>query len=285
MASTSAYRLDRPEPGTQQNEQNEQNERMGAGQPEPNQLTIEQLAHETGMSVRNIRSHQARGLLAPPEVRMRVGYYGAEHVAQLRLIRELQDEGFNLNGIKRLLDDTHGTAERLLSFKATLTAPLHDEQAEMITIEELATRFPLSPEDAPEVLAKAQRLGALVPVGNDQYEVPSPSLLAVAEEISRRGISVQSALSILEEVERHCDSVGRAFVKLFLREVWKPFQEAGMPADRWPEIEESIERLRPIASEALIAIFHQRMTTQIESAFGEITKRLSEGGRPSGRRR
>src|SRR5579884_2946882 len=87
----------------------------------PNQLTIEQLAAETGMSVRNIRSHQARGLLAPPEVRMRVGYYGPEHVAQLRLIRELQQDGFNLNGIKRLLEDSEGTAERLLAFKRALS--------------------------------------------------------------------------------------------------------------------------------------------------------------------
>src|SRR5437660_8641925 len=89
-----------------------------------NQLTIEQLAAETGMSVRNIRSHQARGLLAPPEVRSRVGYYGAEHVAQLRLIRDLQEEGFNLTGIKRLLEDTHGTAERLLRVRQALSAPL-----------------------------------------------------------------------------------------------------------------------------------------------------------------
>src|SRR5579863_5708371 len=79
-----------------------------------NELTIEQLAAETGMTVRNIRSHQARGLLAPPEVRSRVGYYGPEHVDQLRLIRALQDEGFNLNGIKRLLEDTHGNVEWLL---------------------------------------------------------------------------------------------------------------------------------------------------------------------------
>ena len=66
-----------------------------------NALTIEQLAAETGMSVRNIRAHQARGLLPAPEVRSRIGYYGPEHVAQLRLIRELQDDGFNLGGIKR----------------------------------------------------------------------------------------------------------------------------------------------------------------------------------------
>src|SRR5438128_12284670 len=93
------------------------------GADSPNQLTIEQLAAESGMSVRNIRSHQARGLLAPPEVRARVGYYGPEHVAQLTLIRELQDEGFNLGGIRRLLDDTHGTAERVLRLQATLPEP------------------------------------------------------------------------------------------------------------------------------------------------------------------
>ena len=102
----------------------------------PCQMTIEQLAFQSGMSVRNIRSHQARGLLAPPEVRLRVGYYGPEHLAQLRLIRELQDEGFNLGGIKRLLDDTHGTAERLLRFKNTLTSPLTNERAEMLALAE-----------------------------------------------------------------------------------------------------------------------------------------------------
>src|SRR5437588_7419113 len=109
----------------------------------PNQLTIEQLAAETGMSVRNIRSHQARGLLAPPEVRMRVGYYGPEHVAQLRLIRDLQDEGFNLGGIKRLLEDTHGTAERLLRVRQHVAAPLSDQTPETMTAVELGRRFGL----------------------------------------------------------------------------------------------------------------------------------------------
>ncbi len=241
----------------------------------PNQLTIEQLAAETGMSVRNIRAHQARGLLAPPEVRMRVGYYGPEHVAQLRLIRELQDDGFNLGGIKRLLQDTQGTAERLLAFKQALSAPEGEEPPEMLSLAELGRRFRVNAEDAPAVLAQAQRLGVLMPVGSDQFEVPSPSLLAVAEEVVQRGISLRSALSILEEIERHCDSVSRSFVKLFLAEVWKPFEQADMPPAGWPEIESAVERLRPIASEALMAIFRQRLGTQIEDAFREITRRLT----------
>jgi DNA-binding transcriptional MerR regulator len=243
-----------------------------------NQLTIEQLAAATGMSVRNIRAHQARGLLAPPEVRMRVGYYGPEHVAQLRMIRELQDDGFNLNGIKRLLEDGTGTAQRLVTFRQALTAPPGAERAQRLTLAELGRRFRVSAQEAPGVLATAERLGVLRRIGEGVYEVPSPSLLALAEEVVARGIAVYSALEILEEIERHCDAVSRSFVELFLQEVWKPFAQADMPSERWPEIEQAVERLRPIASEALIAIFQQRLGTQVEAAFVEIARRLTERG-------
>jgi DNA-binding transcriptional MerR regulator len=235
------------------------------------QLTIEQLAAQTGMSVRNIRSHQARGLLAPPEVRHRVGYYGPEHVARLKLIRDLQGQGFNLGGIKRLLDDTQGTAERLMRFKESLTAP-HRERTETLTVQQLGRRFRVSADDAPGVLARAEKLGVLVPAGHDSYQVPSPSLLAVAEEVVQRGVSLAAAFAVFEQLERHCDRVAHAFVQLFVEEVWRPFQEEDMPAARWPEIDEAIERLRPLASDALLAIFQRRMQLQIEAAFGELTK-------------
>src|ERR1035437_10367026 len=71
-------------------------------------LTVEQLAAEVGMSVRNIRNHHTRGLLPPPEVRARVGYYNSEHVARLRLIQDLQADGFNLTAIERLLSGSDG---------------------------------------------------------------------------------------------------------------------------------------------------------------------------------
>jgi len=247
-------------------------------QDSANQLTIEQLALQTGLSVRNIRSHQARGLLRPPEVRMRVGYYGPEHVAQLKLIRELQEEGFNLGGIKRLLDDSHGTAERLLRFRDAFTAPLHDEHTGTVTLAELAERFPVPPDEAEKALAKAQRLGVFVLRADGVFAVPSPRLLSVAEEVVKRGISVSGALGILELIEKHCDAISGALVKLFLREVWKPFDEAGMPEERWPQVEESLARLRPMASEALLTIFQQRMSSEVESAFGEISRQLSAEG-------
>ena len=185
----------------------------------PNQLTIEQLAAESGMSVRNIRAHQARGLLDPPEVRARVGYYGPEHLAQLRLVRELQDDGFNLGAIKRLLDDTQGTADRLRQFGEALSAAATTERGETLTLEQLGKRFHVSAQEASEVLAEAERLGVLLPIGEGRFTAPSLSLLAIVEEVVGRGISLRSALSILEDIDRHCESVSRSFVELFLHEI------------------------------------------------------------------
>ena len=59
------------------------------------ELTIDQLAQRTGMSARNIRAHQSRGLLAPPTLRGRTGYYNDEHVARIELIQRLQADGFH----------------------------------------------------------------------------------------------------------------------------------------------------------------------------------------------
>src|ERR1700736_3200441 len=90
-------------------------------------LTVEQLAAEVGMSVRNIRNHHTRGLLPAPEVRARVGYYGSEHVARLRLILDLQADGFNLAAIERLMNASRGSAARLLGLRNAMTAPFEAE--------------------------------------------------------------------------------------------------------------------------------------------------------------
>src|ERR1700760_5085201 len=81
------------------------------------QMTVEQLAYETGMSVRNIRNHQSRGLLPPPEVRARTGYYGPDHVARLRLIQEMQAEGFKLSAISRLIGEPGADDDRFVGLR------------------------------------------------------------------------------------------------------------------------------------------------------------------------
>ena len=66
-------------------------------------LTIGELAEAAGMTVRNVRNHAARGLLPPPVLIARTGYYGEVHLERLKLIRAMQAEGFNLEAIGCLL--------------------------------------------------------------------------------------------------------------------------------------------------------------------------------------
>src|SRR6478672_10954549 len=73
-------------------------------------MTIDELARRSGMTVRNIRAHQSRGLVPPPEVRGRTGYYGDDHVGRVELIQALQADGFNLESIRKLLDTAGGSS-------------------------------------------------------------------------------------------------------------------------------------------------------------------------------
>src|ERR1035437_1927884 len=66
-------------------------------------LTIDQLAARTGMTVRNVRAYSARGLLPPPRLVGRTGHYNGAHVARLTLVREMLDRGYTLTAAERLL--------------------------------------------------------------------------------------------------------------------------------------------------------------------------------------
>jgi hypothetical protein len=71
----------------------------------------------------------------------------------------------------------------------------------------------------------------------------------------------------------------REYVKLFLEDLWKPFAAAGYPQERWAEVTESIERLRPVSSRALLASYQLSMSQEVEAAFGRELERLTEGRR------
>jgi DNA-binding transcriptional MerR regulator len=235
-------------------------------------MTIEQLAARSGFTVRNIRSHGARGLLPPPEVRDRIGYYGSEHLNRLRLIQDLQGEGFNLNGIKRLLEQRLGPAEQLLSFKRDLES-FDSNEPQTFTRDELFARFG---EESDTAINQAVKSGALVLVDEDRYEAPVPSLLDAAEAVVGQGVTLDHTLVVFAKAQSRCRSVAHEFVRLFLEDVWKPFEEDGYPEDRWPEVREALNRLRPLSSQALMAIYEMTMADEVDSAFGKQLERLSK---------
>src|ERR1700744_6123877 len=69
----------------------------------PDELTVDELAARTGLTVRTVRFYAAEGLLPPPERRGRVAYYDSRHRMRLDLVRTLQEHGYTLAAIERVL--------------------------------------------------------------------------------------------------------------------------------------------------------------------------------------
>jgi DNA-binding transcriptional MerR regulator len=240
-------------------------------------MTIDELAHRTGMTVRNIRAHQSRGLVPPPAVRGRTGYYGDEHVGRIQLIQELQADGFNLESIRKLLDSAGGSSGEVLDFSRTLRAPFEDEQPEILTEQEFAERWggPLDPR----LMARTEKLGLVRDMGDGRYEILSPRLQRAGLELAELGVRPDVALEVVSQVRTSARRVSRVFVELFLENVWKPFNDAGRPEEDWPKVRDALERLRPLASEALLAIFQQVMSETVEEVTGrEIQRGLTTSG-------
>jgi DNA-binding transcriptional MerR regulator len=247
-------------------------------------MTIDEVARRAGMTVRNVRAHQSRGLLPPPRVVGRTGYYDEEHLARLELIKEMQGDGFNLGAISRLLEGIGDSSSEVLDFARAVRAPFEEEEPELLGEAEIAKRW--GGEADPSLFRRAERLGLLRPLGEGRYEVTSPRVLRAGTELAELGIPVQTALDVAAKLRRQSRESARVFIELFLENVWKPFERAGRPEEEWPRVREALERLRPLASESLLGIFQLTMSEATEEAFGKVVERGTSAKRhPRSRRR
>jgi DNA-binding transcriptional MerR regulator len=228
-------------------------------------LTIDELARRTGMTARNIRAHQSRGLLPPPALRGRTGFYGPEHVERVQLIQTLQGEGFNLEGIRRLLQSAGDSSREVLRFTQAARSPFANEQPEVVALVELADVF--GEQEGPALLQRAVDLGLLRPLDDGRFEQASPRLVRAGRELAGLGVPATEVLATLERLHEHADGVARAYVALFEEHVWAPFDAAGRPVERWPEVRATLERLRPLAAESLLALFGLVMAARVDEAI------------------
>src|SRR6266567_5787606 len=89
------------------------------------EFTIDELARESGMTVRTLRVYNERGLLPPPQLKGRTGFYSEEHLNRVRIISRLLDRGIKLNGVRDLLEawDRGDDLAAVLGVSASASAP------------------------------------------------------------------------------------------------------------------------------------------------------------------
>jgi hypothetical protein len=170
-----------------------------------------------------------------------------------------------------MLEGAGDSSTEVLDFARALRAPFEDEQPEIVEAGELSHMWGDAEPD-PALIRRAEKLGILRPLPDGRFEVISPRLQRAGKELADLGVSAKVALATVEKLRRHSQGVADDFVDLFLEEVWKPFDRAGRPEQDWPKVREALERLRPLASDALLAVFQLTMSEATEKATERTLK-------------
>src|SRR5690625_4256388 len=113
--------------------------------PEKTEFSIDELARKAGMTVRNVRAYQERGLLPPPERRGRRGVYEVSHLSRLRVIGQLLDRGYTLANIDELIQtwEKGQNLSQLLGLETAITSPWSEEPSGYFTLRELMKMYQL----------------------------------------------------------------------------------------------------------------------------------------------
>lgn len=237
------------------------------------EFTIDELARHAGVTTRNVRAYQERGLLPPPRKVGRTGYYDDEHLERLRSISRLLAEGFSLAAIRSLLDAwaAGGSLADVLGFEQALTAPYTDRRPEVTTFAALGERLLGEADDGSYALALAVEAGVLQH-GDDpeQVVVLNPDILALGEILHEVGVPVDAMAEELARLRADADAVALRFLELFLEHVWRPFEAAGAPAADLGRITEALERTRPVPGAAAATMVAQAMRRRMDEVAEQL---------------
>lgn len=226
---------------------------------EGDQLTIDELALSTGLTVRTTRYYASLGLLPPPERRGRMAYYGTPHLARLQLIRALQDHGFTLAAIERYLENVpmDASAEELAVQRALLTA-WKPSQSEDLTRAELEAKVgrPLSEDDL-DWLSRALAIRRL-PTG----EFRAFSLVDVALQVHDLDTPLEAIVEANAAVRRHMAELADELSRILHENVVSQYQREGLSMEDAERLERTLTGLRALTLDAIVNAF-QRAANEV----------------------
>jgi DNA-binding transcriptional MerR regulator len=252
------------------------------------EMRVEQLSGRSGVAVDTIRYYQSKGLLEPPRREGRVAWYGEGHLERLGRIRSLQQRGFTLATIVRLVSGELDAADEALLGELSgwrdgpsdpespvpvtqLTDPappwgpgqtedhgIGSESGPLLTIGELAevTGVPLA------LLKAVEAEGLLIPRrlgGQDRYTADDVAAARAGLLLLEWGIPLSALLDLARRHHEATEAVAAEAVSMFSTHVRGPLRRAHPPTEADTDgggsgDEPHIERLLQAYSELLPAV-------------------------------
>ncbi|HXW44368.1 MAG TPA: MerR family transcriptional regulator [Streptosporangiaceae bacterium] len=229
------------------------------------ELTIDELAGRAQLPVRTLREYHSMRLLPPPERRGRIGVYGAQHVERLELIGRLQRRGYSLAGIRDLLAAWDAGADLTTLLGVDSGPAALDETPLRITGPELSERVPALTAGA---IGQAVAAGLLVPLGEEDFLVRSPALLALVADGTQAGAPLTAMLDVIATLTGGLERLAGDLAGRIVEHIAPPLASSG-DAD---QLQSLLRRWRVLLPQGVASILADRLGAAL----------LAEEGGPAG---
>jgi DNA-binding transcriptional MerR regulator len=235
---------------------------------------LDDLARHGGVASTTVRLYQSRGLLAPPRLKGRTGWYDDSHLARLRLIARLQEDGHSLAGIANLLEkwEQGRGLGAVIGVEAEFDAVFGDAPAVLVGPGELFARFPagsLSVRD----MRRAVALGLVEPTRDGRLRIGDRRFLDTGSALAELGVPTEVILDEWEALVAHTDDIAERFITIFERHLVPENWERGIQTDEVRELATTLSQLQAAARTVLAAALDASLARVGRERLGELIER------------
>jgi len=234
---------------------------------------IDDLARTVGTTVRNVRAYQDRGLLAPPRIDGRVGFYTDAHLARLRIIQSFLDRGYAMAQIAELLtawEEGKDLADVIGLEQAV--SPLWS--GEIPTYAPTTEIRAVLASDTEDYFDRFAELGWIKPEGQ-RCLVTSPQLLNAFKEALGYGFSTRELIELHEVIAPAIDDTAKRMVDTAARHITGEHGRSWLPSDgELGELATMLQRLRQMTFTTVHAMLARAMEENMGTALAEHIDRV-----------
>lgn len=235
---------------------------------------LDELARQAGVASTTVRLYQAKGLLAPPRLEGRTGWYDEAHLSRLRLIARLQNEGHSLAGIADLFEqwERGRSLDEVIGVEAELDSMLGEAHAVEFEPAELLGRLPEG-SMTPELMQRAVALGLVAPTGDGRLRVADRRFLETGATLAQLGVPLGVILDEWEALVAHTDDIAARFITIFETHLAPADWRHGLDADGARALAATLARLQATARQVLGAALDDSIARLGRERLGELIGR------------
>lgn len=235
---------------------------------------LDELARQAEVASTTVRLYQSKGLLAPPRLEGRTGWYDDSHLSRLRLIARLQKEGHSLAGIADLLEQWENgrSLDAVIGIEAELDSLLGEVHAIVLDPAELLARFPEG-SMTPELMQRAAALGLVEPTEDGKVRVADRRFLDSGSALAELGIPADVILDEWDALVAHTDDIAQRFITIFETHLAPKDWQDGLDTDKARELATTLAQLQATARQVLMASLDASVGRLGRERLGELIER------------